>query len=80
MFICQLYNFVGKDVAEVLEYERPTKAIQDRVDIEDKDEVPIQGDLGGTQTMTIINESGLYSLILSRRDILEIFIKLCFYH
>lgn len=32
---------VGKDVAEVLGYERPTKAIQDHVDDEDKDEVPI---------------------------------------
>lgn len=34
--------FVGKDVAEVLGYERPTKAVQDHVDQEDKDEVPIQ--------------------------------------
>lgn len=33
---------VGKDVAEALGYERPTKAIQDHVDTEDKDEVPIQ--------------------------------------
>ena len=28
---------------------------------------PIQGDLGGTQEMTVINESGLYSLILSSK-------------
>ena len=34
--------FVGKDVAEILGYSRATKAIQDRVDEEDKDVVPIQ--------------------------------------
>lgn len=56
--------FVGKDVAEVLGYERPTKAVQDHVDQEDKDEVPIQDSIGGFQKTPIINESGLYSLIL----------------
>ena len=34
--------FVGKDVAEILGYKRPTKAISDHVDEEDRDEVPIQ--------------------------------------
>ncbi|MDO4584692.1 MAG: Bro-N domain-containing protein [Planctomycetia bacterium] len=55
--------FVGKDVAEALGYERPTKAIQDHVDTEDKDEVPIQDSIGRMQNTPIINESGLYSLL-----------------
>lgn len=59
--------FVGKDVAEVLGYERPTKAIHDHVDEEDKDVVPIQDSIGRNQNTPIINESGLYSLILSSR-------------
>lgn len=59
--------FVGKDVAEVLGYAKARNAIAAHVDSEDKKDAPIQGDLGGTQTMTIINESGLYSLILSSK-------------
>lgn len=59
--------FIGKDVAQVLGYERPTKAVQDRVDSEDKDEVPIQDSIGRNQNTPIINESGLYSLILSSK-------------
>ena len=59
--------FVGKDVAEILGYERPTKAISDRVDEEDKDEVPIQDSIGRMQNTPVINESGLYSLILSSK-------------
>lgn len=59
--------FVGKDVAEVLGYERPTKAIADHVDEEDKDEVPIQDSIGRMQKTPVINESGLYSLILSSK-------------
>lgn len=59
--------FIGKDVAMILGYERPTKAIQDRVDIEDKDEVPIRDSIGRKQKTPIINESGLYSLILSSK-------------
>ena len=59
--------FVGKDVAEALGYERPTKAIQDHVDTEDKDEVPIQDSIGRMQNTPIINESGLYSLVLSSK-------------
>ena len=38
--------FVGKDVAEILGYKRPTKAISDHVDEEDRDEVPIQDSKG----------------------------------
>ncbi|MFU0784267.1 phage antirepressor [Clostridium sp.] len=59
--------FVGKDVAEILGYERATKAVQDHVDDEDRDEVPIQDSIGRMQRTPIINESGLYSLVLSSK-------------
>lgn len=59
--------FVGKDIAEVLGYAKTRNAIAKHVDGEDKKDAPIQGVLGGTQNMTIINESGLYSLILSSK-------------
>jgi anti-repressor protein len=59
--------FVGKDVADVLGYERPAKAIADHVDEEDRDEVPIQDSIGRMQKTPVINESGLYSLILSSK-------------
>ena len=59
--------FVGKDVANALGYERATKAIQDHVDFEDKDGVPIQDSIGRMQKTPIISESGLYSLILSSK-------------
>lgn len=59
--------FVGKDVATVLGYERPAKAIQDHVDDEDKDAVPIQDSIGRMQKTPVINESGLYSLILGSK-------------
>ena len=59
--------FIGKDVASILGYERPAKAILDHVDVEDKDEVPIQDSIGRMQNTPIINESGLYSLILSSK-------------
>ncbi|HFI0086151.1 TPA: BRO family protein [Streptococcus suis] len=59
--------FVGKDVADILGYVKARNAIASHVDDEDKKDAPIQGTLGGTQNMTIINESGLYSLILSSK-------------
>ena len=59
--------FVGKDVAEALGYERAAKAVQDHVDDDDKDAVPIQDSIGRMQKTPIINESGLYSLILSSK-------------
>lgn len=59
--------FVGKDVAEILGYARPTKAIHDNVDEEDKDEIPVEDSIGRMQKTPIINESGLYSLILSSK-------------
>lgn len=59
--------FVGRDIAEVLGYAKARNAIATHVDSDDKKDAPIQGILGGTQNMTIINESGLYSLILSSK-------------
>lgn len=59
--------FVGKGVAEVLGYTKARNAIASHVDDDDKKEAPIQGALGGTQSMIVINESGLYSLILSSK-------------
>ena len=59
--------FVGKDVATILGYERATKAIADHVDTEDIDEIPIQDSIGRMQKTPVINESGLYSLILSSK-------------
>lgn len=60
--------FVGKDVAEILGYSNTRKALLDHVDIEDKkDGVTIRDAIGRNQTPTIINESGLYSLILSSK-------------
>ena len=59
--------FVGKDVAEALGYAKARNAIAVHVDEDDKKDAPIQGDLGGTQTMTIINEAGVYSLIFSSK-------------
>ena len=59
--------FVGKDVAEILGYSKARNAIANHVDDDDKKVAPIQGDLGGTQEMTVINESGLYSLIMSSK-------------
>ena len=58
--------FVGRDVATVLGYSNPRKAIGDHVDDEDKG-VTKCDTLGGSQDLTIINESGLYSLILSSK-------------
>lgn len=58
--------FVGKDVAEILGYSNPRDALAKRVDDEDKG-VAKCDTLGGAQELTIINESGLYSLILSSK-------------
>ena len=58
--------FVGKDIAFVLGYSNSRKAIIDHVDVEDKG-VTKCDTLGGSQDLTVINESGLYSLILSSK-------------
>lgn len=57
--------FVGKDVADILGYSNPRKALADHVDAEDKtDGVTIRDSIGREQNPILINESGLYSLIL----------------
>ncbi len=58
--------FVGKDVATILGYSNSRKALIDHVDAEDKG-VTKCDTLGGSQELTVINESGLYSLILSSK-------------
>lgn len=58
--------FVGKDVAEILGYANTRDALAKRVDEEDKG-VANCDTLGGIQELTVINESGLYSLILSSK-------------
>lgn len=64
--------FVGKDVAEILGYERATKATVDRVDEEDRImiDAETQSHFGielGQRGGWLVNESGLYSLILSSK-------------
>lgn len=62
--------FVGKDVAEILEYTNTTKAILTHVDDEDKKILTSQnGTLENipNRGLTIINESGLYALIFSSK-------------
>lgn len=58
--------FVGKDVAEILGYKNPRDAVNKHVDDEDKG-VAKCDTLGGVQELTVINESGLYSLVLSSK-------------
>ena len=58
--------FVGKDVTDILGYSNSRKAIGDHVDEEDKG-VTKCDTLGGGQNLTIINESGMYSLILGSK-------------
>lgn len=56
--------FVGKDVADILGYSRGAKAVQDHVDKEDIRVVPIQDRTGRYQKSSLINESGLYTLVI----------------
>lgn len=58
--------FVGKDVAGILGFSNSRKAIADHVDDEDKGVTNCYTP-GGKQNVTIINESGLYSLILGSK-------------
>lgn len=59
--------FVGKDVAKVLGYAKPENALATHVDEDDSLKQGITDSLGRTQNTTIINESGLYSLVLSSK-------------
>lgn len=58
--------FVGKDVAEILGYSNTPKAIRDHVDYEDKltERIVLSGQ---NREVIVINESGLYNLILSSK-------------
>jgi len=59
--------FVGKDVATALGYSNPRDALAKHVDSEDKNTVANRDGTSGNPNMTVINESGLYSLILSSK-------------
>ncbi|MEK1299212.1 phage antirepressor [Limosilactobacillus fermentum] len=60
--------FVGKDVAEILGYANTRDALSKHVDSEDKNTVAIHdGIKRGNPNQTVINESGLYSLILGSK-------------
>lgn len=58
--------FIARDVAEALGYANASDAISKHVDREDKG-IAKCDTLGGTQELTVLNESGLYSLILSSK-------------
>ena len=68
---CQVNNqimFVGKDVTQALGYKNPSNALQVHVDPEDKTTYPIQVSGSNYKSNTLfVNESGLYSLILSSK-------------
>lgn len=59
--------FVGKDVAAALGYAKERNALDKHVDKDDALKRGVTDSMGRTQQMTIINESGLYSLILSSK-------------
>ena len=59
--------FIGKDVAKALGYKNTRDALSSHVDEEDKNTVAIYDGIRGNPNTTIINESGLYSLILSSK-------------
>ena len=56
--------FIGNEIAAILGYSRPRDAVHDHVYDEDKGSAKLTLPQGGTQETIIINESGLYSLIL----------------
>ena len=59
--------FVGKDVAEALGYGQPDKAVMRHTGEDDRMKCTVIDNLGRKQNMHVINESGLYSLILSSK-------------
>lgn len=59
--------FVGKDVAEVLGYAKPLNAIAQHVDKDDSLKQGLTDSLGRQQKTIFVNESGLYSLVLSSK-------------
>lgn len=59
--------FVGKDIADALGYKNTRDALLTHVDEDDKDGVAISDSMGREQVACVINESGVYSLILSSK-------------
>ena len=60
---------MGKDAAEILGYKNTRQALASHVDAEDKlDGATIRDAIGREQNSVFINESGLYSLILSSKN------------
>lgn len=59
--------FVGKDIAQALQYSDTRKAVVMHVDEDDRIVCPIIDSLGREQDTTVINESGMYALILSSK-------------
>lgn len=59
--------FVGKDVASILGYAKPLNALAMHVDEDDSLKQGLIDSMGRTQETIFINESGLYSLILSSK-------------
>ena len=59
--------FVGKDVAEVLGYAKPLNALSVHVDGDDSLKQGLTDSMGRVQDTILINESGMYSLILSSK-------------
>lgn len=59
--------FVGKDVTSILGYVKSRNAIYQHVDQDDALKQGIIDDLGRTQNMTLINESGVYALIFGSK-------------
>lgn len=59
--------FVGKDVAGILGYAKPENAIATHVDEDDTLKQGVIDGMGRIQKTTIINESGMYSLILGSK-------------
>ena len=59
--------FHGKEVAQILGYQKPCNAVEKHVSKKYKKESPIRGPLGGEQKCIIINESGFYELVFKSR-------------
>lgn len=67
---------MGKDVAQVLGYERTADAVRKHIDPDDRGVAKMETP-SGTQEMTIINESGLYSLIISSKLLAKYYLLIC---
>jgi prophage antirepressor-like protein/phage antirepressor YoqD-like protein len=59
--------FIGKEIADILGYSNTRDALSVHVDCDDKNTVVIHDGIRGNPNKTVINESGLYSLILSSK-------------